>query len=75
MSAPVTGFSPFKVGFLQSARMSKSPMYASVKSAPSTLAFSKLVPVNTEFVKIVPLSEDPLKLARSTAHRVEDKQR
>lgn len=66
VSAPVTGFSPFRVGFLQIFRRSKLPMYASVKSAFSKSAPSKFVPVKTVFVKIAPLSELPLKVARST---------
>ena len=66
VSAPVVGFSPLSVGFLQRFLRSKLPMAASVKSAPSTSAFSKLVPVKTAFWNIAPRSEDPLKLALST---------
>jgi len=66
VSAPVTGFSPFNVGFLHKFCRSKVPMAASVKSAPSTSAPSKLVPVKTALTKRVPRSDEPLKLARST---------
>jgi hypothetical protein len=62
----VTGFSPFSVGFLHKLRTSKLPMYASVKSAFSTFAPSKLVPVKTALAKMVPFKLDPLKLALST---------
>ena len=41
-------------------------LQASVKSAFSTLAPSKLVPVRTVFVKILPFKDEPAKLARST---------
>ncbi len=58
VSAPVTGFSPFNVGFLQRLRRSKSPMYESVKSAFSTSAPTRLVPVNTAFWNIAPRNED-----------------
>lgn len=66
VSSPVTGFCPFNVGFLHKLRKSKSPMAASVKSAPSTSASSKVVPVKTAFLKMAPRTLDPLKLARST---------
>lgn len=59
VSAPVTGFSPFKVGFLHKFLISKSPMYASVKSAFSTFDSAKLVPVNTAFLNIAPTRVDP----------------
>jgi hypothetical protein len=62
----VTGFSPLSVGFLHKLRTSKLPMYDSVKSALSTLAPSKLVPVKTALAKMVPFKLDPLKLALST---------
>ena len=39
---------------------------ASVKSAFSTSAPSKLVPVRTVFLNIVPRKDEPPKLARST---------
>lgn len=65
VSAPVFGFSPLRVGFLQRERTSKSPRAASVKSAPSTSAPSKLVPVRTALLKIAPLRDDPLKEALS----------
>ena len=42
MSAPVIGFSPFNVGFLQRFFKSKLPKAASVKSAFSTSASMKL---------------------------------
>ena len=42
VSSPVIGFSPFKVGFLQRFLRSKLPKAASVKSAFSTSAPSKL---------------------------------
>jgi len=66
VSFPVTGFSPFKVGFLHICLIPNEPIAASVKSAPSKSASSKVVPVKTAFVKIVPRRELPLKLARST---------
>ena len=66
VSAPVAGFSPVNVGFLHNVLMSNIPSCASEKSAFSTFAFSKLVPVNTAFLNIVPFKELPLKLARST---------
>ena len=58
VSAPVVGFSPLRVGFLQRLRISKSPIYASVKSAFSTSASIKLVPVKTVFLKIAPFNDD-----------------
>jgi hypothetical protein len=66
VSFPVTGFCPFKVGFLQICLIPKDPMAASVKSEPSKSASSKVVPVKTAFVKMVPRRELPLKLALST---------
>ena len=66
VSAPVTAFSPLSVGFLHKFRKSKIPMAASVKSAPSTSASSKLVPVKTALVKIALRKLEPLKVARST---------
>jgi hypothetical protein len=66
VSAPVTGFTPFKVGFLHKLFKSKLPNAASVKSAPSKSAPSKLVPVNTEFLKMALRNELPLNVARST---------
>ena len=66
VSAPVIGFSPFRVGFLQRFFKSKLPMAASVKSAFSTSAPAKLVPVKTAFWNTAPRKELPAKLARST---------
>lgn len=66
VSAPVTGFSPFRVGFLQICLISNDPIAASVKSAFSKSAFSNVVPVNTALINRVPRRELPLKLARST---------
>lgn len=59
VSAPVTGFSPFNVGFLQMFRTSNIPIAASVKSAFSRSAPSKLVPVKTALLKIAPRKDDP----------------
>jgi hypothetical protein len=70
VSAPVTGFTPFKVGFLHRLFKSKLPNAASVKSAPSKSAPSKLVPVSTEFLKIAFRKELPLNVARSTIELV-----
>ena len=47
-------------------RKSNIPIAASVKSAFSTFAPSKLVPVNTVFVNIAPFNDEPLNDARST---------
>mmetsp|Transcript_67847 Transcript_67847/g.180477 ORF Transcript_67847/g.180477 Transcript_67847/m.180477 type:complete len:230 (+) Transcript_67847:69-758(+) len=66
VGAPVDGFSPFSDLFLQSFRWSKSPMYASVKSASLRLASSNDEPESTVLLKMAPTNEAPLKYARST---------
>jgi hypothetical protein len=66
VSAPVVGLVPDSVGFRHRLLMSKSPNAASVKSAPSTFAPSKLVAVSTAFVNTAPFKLEPEKVARST---------
>ena len=65
VGAPVFAFSP-DVGFLQMLRSSKSPMNASLKSAPSKFAFVNDVPVSTAFAKIAPRKSLPSNDTRST---------
>ena len=66
MSSPVLAFDPLRVGFLHRFRKSYEPIATSVKSAPSTSASSKVLPVRTAFLKIAFRRLDPLNVARST---------